>query len=473
MSGEDKVIGPRVRAVENMVARAREKTRTFSGGPACMNCRVSMWMSFFFDGTNNHRDRDFPRNHSNVAALFDAHLDAPVSGVLRRYYEGVGTAFDFDERQERVPVYTRSGTVHWQDRNGYREGESTLRQGFGTGLDIRLEKAVFDFQMAVEEQKARTRVDEINIAAFGFSRGATSARAFVNWLAQHSKVQRNGTRLRYDGIPLNVKFLGLFDTVESMGGAGTNRQPQLVKTSVPGFVQRCLHIVAAHELRRAFPITVLGTDRYTQVVYPGAHADIGGGYADGEQGRSDQLARVALLQMLDHARGAGLKMSSLAEMRQSDRWARILSPSFDVPAAVTQALNAYMAHVTVRAGLLRAVFEAHMAAYWAWIDSGLAIEDAHAKREALTGGARNRPAPNSRQFRTMAHLYRSLARTRAGRGAMSAAPVRDTVPAAVEAFFETYVHDSFEHFSLSGGTKQADMSNANYYELRQIHPPRA
>ena len=56
---------------------------------------------------------------------------------------------------------------------------------------------------------------------------------------------------------------------------------------------------------------------------------------------------------------------------------------------------------------------------------------------------------------------------------MSAAPIRDTVPTAVEAFFETYVHDSFEHFSLSGGTKQSDMSNADYYELRQIHAPRA
>ena len=115
----------------------------------------------------------------------------------------------------------------------------------GGVLDIRLEKAIYELQETVEEQQARTRVDEINVAAFGFSRGATQARAFLNWLAEHSKISRRGDSLTYDGIPLNVKFLGLFDTVESVGGAGTNRQPELVKTSVPPFVQKCLHIVAA------------------------------------------------------------------------------------------------------------------------------------------------------------------------------------------------------------------------------------
>lgn len=46
MSGDDKVIGPRVKAVENMVARAREKTGVKSGGPACVNCHVPLWLSF-------------------------------------------------------------------------------------------------------------------------------------------------------------------------------------------------------------------------------------------------------------------------------------------------------------------------------------------------------------------------------------------------------------------------------------------
>lgn len=473
MSEVDRVISPRVRAVENMVARAREKTSSVSGGPACINCTVTAWISFFFDGTNNHRERDFPVCHSNVAGLFDAHADDPSEGIVRLYYEGVGTRFEFEDRHVRVPVPNRMGTVRWEEREGYRERESRVRQGFGGGIDIRLEKAIFDFENTVEDFRATSRVDEINIGVFGFSRGAAQARAFVNWLAEHSKISRQGESLAYDGIPLNVKFVGLFDTVESVGGAGVNRRPGLVKTSMPFFVQRCVHIVAAHELRNAFPLTGLGTNRYTQVVYPGAHADIGGGYEDSQQGRSDRLARIAALQMLDHARGAGLKMRSLAEMQGSGLWAEQYAPGFDVPPEAHQALSAYLGNVRKRSGLLREVFEAHMELYWAWIDSGLAIEDAHMKREALPRPSRNRQAPGSRQFLTMAHLLRHQARTAEGRGAFGSSPDRGVVPEEVEEFFETYVHDSFEHFSMTGGTMQTDLSTADYYEVRTILAPRA
>lgn len=474
MSEGDRVIGPRVRAVENMVARAREKTGRRSGGPACVNCRVTLWMSFFFDGTNNHRGRDFPRSHSNVAALFDSHIDDRDEGVFRFYYEGVGTAFDFAGRHQRVPVVSRAGlSVRWEDRDGYVERESTLRQALGGGLDIRLEKAIYELQETVEEQQARTRVDEINVAAFGFSRGATQARAFLNWLAEHSKISRRGDSLTYDGIPLNVKFLGLFDTVESVGGAGTNRQPELVKTSVPPFVQKCLHIVAAHELREAFPVTVLGTNRYAQVVYPGAHADIGGGYEDNDQGRSIMLARVAALQMLDHARGAGLKMRSPAEMAASPLWREQYAPSFDVPTAAHAALTGYLGHVRKKSGLMAEVFEAHMELYWAWIDAGLAIEDVRLKREALQGPSRAGSTAGRKQFMTMAHMLRNQARTAQGRGALRFPPNRDAVPAEVEHFFENYVHDAFAHFSMTGGTMQSDFSIADYYELRSIQAPRA
>lgn len=173
------------------------------------------------------------------------------------------------------------------------------------------------------------------------------------------------------------------------------------------------------------------------------------------------------------ARGAGLKLRSLAEMQASGLWAERYAPSFDVPQETRTALSGYMRHVRKHAGLLREVFEAHMELYWAWIDSGLAIEDANAKREALPRPSRNRPAPGGRPFLTMAHLLRSRARTAEGRGALRFPPVRNAVPAEVEDFFETYVHDSFEHFSMTGGTLQTDLSIADYYELWRILAPRA
>ncbi|MGY0611846.1 T6SS phospholipase effector Tle1-like catalytic domain-containing protein [Luteimonas sp. A501] len=470
MSGRDSVIGPRVRAVENMVARAREKTGITAGGPACVNCRMTLWVSFFFDGTGNHRENDFPNNHSNVAALFDSHINDRNGAIIPFYYEGIGTPFEFKDRHERVPVPSRTGmSINWVDKEGYREGESSWNKGFGGGLENRLEKAVFDLQSAIDFQKSKTRVDAINLSAFGFSRGATEARAFMHWLANHSKIKVRGHDLSYDGIPLNVKFLGLFDTVESVGGAGTNKRPKLVKLSIPDFVQKCAHIVAAHELRGAFPLTGLGTNRYTQIVQPGAHADIGGGYADNEQGRSDKLARTGLLQMLDHARGAGLQMHSLSEMEASQQWTRRYKPSFDVSTTHRDALSAYMQHVKKKSGTLQEVFASHMELYWSWIDSGLAMEDIEMKRNALPNGHRN---PADKSLRTMAHLLRYQARTKAGRGAQKFPPQGGVVPAPVEAFFEKYIHDSFEHFSMTGGTMMTDLSTADYYEIRKVHSPR-
>ncbi|WP_109170844.1 T6SS phospholipase effector Tle1-like catalytic domain-containing protein, partial [Xanthomonas fragariae] len=433
MSGDPNVIAPRVRAVENMVARAREKTRTKSGGPACVNCHVPLWISFFFDGTGNHRNNDFPRNHSNIAALYDAQILEPTKAIISLYYEGIGTPFEFKDRYERKPIATRGGTVAWTDETGCKEDESSWNKGFGTGLESRLEKALFDFQLAIENQQSLTRVDEINVAAFGFSRGATEARAFVNWLANHSKVKISGNSLTYDGIPLSFKFLGIFDTVESVGGAGVNKRPELVKISLPSYVQKCLHIVAAHELRNAFPLTHLGTNRYTQVVYPGAHADVGGGYSDKEQGRTNKLARIALLQMLDHARGTGLKLRSVEEMQQSAFWHSRFAPSYDVSTEHHAALQGYLSNVKKKSGLIKEVMTSHMELYWGWIDAGLAMQDLEQKREALPNGYLN---PDDKPLRTMEHLLRYQGRTQAARTGTPNVAGRRTVAPEVEHFFE-------------------------------------
>ncbi|TWI04767.1 putative alpha/beta hydrolase family protein DUF2235 [Luteimonas cucumeris] len=475
---QDQVIGPRVRAVENMVARARAKTRGQHERPACNTCHIPLWLSFFFDGTGNNRHTDFPRSHSNVAALFQAHHRDQDTGIIPHYYEGLGTDFEFKDHLSRKTIHTRGGLPVHVDVHGYKEDswlENKMGLAVGDGVDIRLEKAMFDFEDSIERTRARMRVDEINVAAFGFSRGATEARAFMHWLAAHSKVTRSGSRLKFDGIPLNVKFLGIFDTVESIGGAGKNTRPRLIRTSVPSYVEKCFHSTAAHELRDAFPLTCLGTNRYVQAVVPGAHADVGGGYDSDDQGRSNKLSRLNLLQMLDHARGAGLKLLSLAEMQASPRWKAELAHSFDVPAEIHEAHSQYMRHVSHASGTLQEVMSAHMRLYWAWIDSGLAMQDADEKRVRIHAKGRSR-TETDKQLIVMQHLLRHRARTAQGRlgsQARNADFLPETVAPEVEHFFEKYVHDSFEHFSVSGGTMQMDASIADYYAIRNVLSPQA
>ena len=466
-------ITPKVKAVENMVQRARGATRD-PRSPACPVCHIPMWISLFFDGTGNHRDKDFPVKHSNVAALLDAHINEPDNGIIPLYYEGLGRQFSFKERYEEVKVHTRNGLTTVK-REGHEESDDrVMGLAFADGISARLEKAIFDVTDQIQRVRGMQRVDEINIAAFGFSRGATEARAFVHWLAAHSKVKVQGAKLSFDGIPLNIKFLGIFDTVESVGWAGANEMPDVIKTTVPPFVQKCCHIVAAHELRHAFPLTVV-EGNHRCVVYPGAHANVGGGYAPNEQGRSNSLARVALLQMLDEARGAGLKMMSLSEMQASDDWKKIHKPSFDIPLETVSSLNNYLASVNP-SGTLPQHFEAHMKPYWAWIDSGLAMQDIQSKKAAFSNDAQRKD-----EFRRMEFILRYEARTSQGRGQNDTpfdepisfkASTKVSPPAEpVASFFKTYVHDSFEHFSMTGGTLQKDFSDANYYHLRETRQP--
>jgi uncharacterized protein (DUF2235 family) len=456
-------ITPRVKSVENMIDRAKVTTGD-PRNPACPVCHAKMWMGVFFDGTGNHREHDFPLKHSNVAALHDAHINDPDAGIVALYYEGLGREFEFKDRYEKVPVATRAG-VFMVEQKGYRESDDRLiGKAFANGISARLEKALFDLINRIQLMRAQQRVDEINIAVFGFSRGATEARAFLHWLAAHSKVKPVGKNLSFDGVPMNIKFLGLFDTVESVGMAGENKLPDLIKTKVPSFVQKCTHIVAAHELRAAFPLTVVN-GAHKCVAYPGAHADVGGGYRDGEQGRSSQLARMALLQMLDEARGAGLKMRSVGEMKASPIWTTAFKPSFDVSSEARGVLSKYMKEVDPK-GSLGQHMQAHMARYWAWIDSGKAIQDVEAKLKALS-----KQTERQAELQRMHHLLKFLPRTQAGRGQGAGKAVDISVSDACSKLFSGYVHDSFEHFSATGGTLQTDGSTADYYQLRELHLP--
>ncbi|MEM5715284.1 hypothetical protein AB3B16_08110, partial [Bifidobacterium animalis subsp. lactis] len=86
----------------------------------------------------------------------------------------------------------------------------------------------------------------INLSVFGFSRGAAEARAFVNWLYELCE-QKDGGWL-FAGIPLRIQFLGIFDTVASVGLAGLypiteGRQDWADDNmQIHPAVERCLHL---------------------------------------------------------------------------------------------------------------------------------------------------------------------------------------------------------------------------------------
>jgi hypothetical protein len=91
----------------------------------------------------------------------------------------------------------------------------------------------------------------------------------------------------------------------------------------PDFVKRCVHMVAGHEIRNSFPVdSVLNGQRYpdgvSEMVYPGAHSDVGGGYQPGEGARSahygEMLSLIPLRAMHAEAREAGVPLYSIATL---------------------------------------------------------------------------------------------------------------------------------------------------------------
>jgi hypothetical protein len=228
--------------------------------------------------------------------------------------------------------------------------------------------------------KARPSIAKINLYVFGFSRGAAEARVFINWLLE---LCEPGQKLA--GIPLEIPFMGIFDTVASVGVAGLyafseGRQGWAENNlQIPAAVRKCVHIVGAHEVRACFPLDSVRVEaKYPantrEILYPGAHSDIGGGYLPQALGKKDwantekfqdlQLARLPCFDMYCLALEAGvpfLSVESLVQQRRLSQ-AKALLPSVKT----LQAVQRYLAEAKVKNAPLEDMTRAHMAQYHAW-----------------------------------------------------------------------------------------------------------
>lgn len=193
----------------------------------------------------------------------------------------------------------------------------------------------------------------IKLYVYGFSRGAAAARAFVNWLVELLPNSfRKGTKpdlcLTLEGanwkVPLSVEFLGLLDTVASVGVAHIAPLAEghmgwadnAMELPDNGLIKNCVHLVSAHEQRLCFPLdSICRHDGIypsyaREMVYPGMHSDIGGGYMPGEQGKATAdddgylLSQIALHDLYATAFDAGAPLKvpedSLPSTISSDNW---------------------------------------------------------------------------------------------------------------------------------------------------------
>lgn len=379
--------------------------------PPPPSCQQKLWLSFFFDGTGNNLDADVGTvKHSNVAKLYRVHQENDsTAGIYRIYIPGVGTYF----------------------RDVGDDGGSTLGLGMGRMGDARLQWALKQFDEKLRPHLARANapgntIVEINIALFGFSRGAALARAFANLLLKErcQVVRDKGWCVKTGQYRLHIRFMGLFDTVASVGLAMSSNtvskvalvfgvkqiifkrltdsdyaasRPEALafaegaqpgadpapgdydghqdwggKMAIPHMVEEVRHFIAAHEIRNSFPVdsvSVLENGRvqkpaqFHETVFPGVHSDVGGSYRPGEGGRSTNAReKLGLIPLHSMYQNALGKSVPLTPITA---WKDIHVSDFAMSDAMLQRYNYYQGKVGAMNNLGPLV-NAHMALYYAW-----------------------------------------------------------------------------------------------------------
>lgn len=250
---------------------------------------------YAFDGTWNFRDlKDaiLAVQPSQYGANASFRRDTAESNVHRfrefvgaddsEYIQGVGTRFAFVGR--------------------------LIGGAFGAGAKWRIRKMYRSLCRRYHTQSDAT------IDILGFSRGAALAVHFANVIAARGIPPPDGPKhlaWHYDsllgwswrmqkaaapkkGEAPKIRFLGLFDTVASIGlpiRPFRNRPtPRWRVTTIPANVLHSFHAMALDEVRATFalirPTRVdQDPDRHYELWFRGVHSNIGGGYAD--RGLSD------------------------------------------------------------------------------------------------------------------------------------------------------------------------------------------
>jgi RHS repeat-associated protein len=209
-------------------------------------------------------------------------------------------------------------TERYQIANG--EGNASYQPGVGTGrwLDPALGSAT-GLGSRGRVRNALEHLDELlrsvswdrTLDIIGFSRGAAAAREFANEIFK--RIDANGwDELVTACNPLNIRFMGLFDTVGSMGLPGNGNDIGYDLT-IDDRIGKVAHAVALNEHRWLFPLASVSpaagasvtNGRVVEQGFIGAHSNIGGGYADSD------LSDIALQWMYRQAVAAGVPLAPL------------------------------------------------------------------------------------------------------------------------------------------------------------------
>lgn len=225
-------------------------------------------------------DNSFGNETSNVARLYDLYRDhsdvsiKPDAGeaALKVYLEGIGTVSGGEDDL-------------W--------GQATGRGKNGVVARVEQSSALILRRLRVfKDNHPEITIKQLEIDVFGFSRGAAAARHFANDIRKGvnsllAKALPTGNSIFIEGFgwrvqhDVHLNFIGLFDTVPAivtpsmLDFSPSNDRNWGLNLGLPtGAARKVVQLVARDEHRLNFALIRTEND----IVLPGSHSDIGGGY---------------------------------------------------------------------------------------------------------------------------------------------------------------------------------------------------
>ncbi|CUH78174.1 hypothetical protein TRM7557_01755 [Tritonibacter multivorans] len=184
---------------------ANSQVRTIA--MACPN--VALNVGIFFDGTYN--------NAANVTA-FDYGETAQTGGSYDNSHTNVFRlsllyfGADQNTRAECGSIDTAYHSAYVEGIGSSTGGDDSgyaAATGHGpSGLEEKLDKGVRALRQFINQHGGLDNLRDVNVDVFGFSRGSATARVFCNAIVSMNEPK------------VNVRFLGIYDTVGSFGIPG-------------------------------------------------------------------------------------------------------------------------------------------------------------------------------------------------------------------------------------------------------------
>lgn len=256
-----------------------------------------IYATYFFDGTCNNATNTRVRLLKETAKVLKDLYDkkSGEDSSYDNYYTNIyflSTCLDAKVTNEQdelyIPMYIEGiGTINLEkdDQSGYSSGTGD------TGIEKKVEFAKKDLLEKIKNFLKKPDPNmkvEIIVNTFGFSRGAAAARHFVHVILNgFNKAPNLKSSLNAFTISkLEFGFVGLFDTVSSMGMGkmfleSANNVKELGLDAIKNQdVKKVFHLVAADEHRVNFALTNISSagGKGEEIYLPGVHSDIGGSY---------------------------------------------------------------------------------------------------------------------------------------------------------------------------------------------------